>query len=110
MGFLISKGQLVFFNIGLAESLVFTGLEGEIARSRSQKIFYSTCTNLFVQEEFSDTCFQIQKDLHSNKLKPIVKSQSTLGMRKILAEMKRGKMICVVGKTSAARWYPGTGD
>ncbi|RLC26486.1 MAG: hypothetical protein DRH21_02000 [Deltaproteobacteria bacterium] len=55
MGFLISKGQLVFLNSGLEASLVFTGLEGEIARSRSQKIFYSTCTNLFAQEKFSNT-------------------------------------------------------
>ena len=31
-------------------------------------------------------------------------------VKKILAEMKRGKMICVVGKTSAARWYPDAGD
>ena len=85
VGFLISKGQLVFFNIGLAESLVFTGPEGEIARNHSQKIFYSTCTNLFAREEFSNTCFQIQKDLHSNKLKPIVKSQPTLGMGKKLS-------------------------
>ena len=54
MGFLISKGQLVFFNTRLAASLVFTGQEGEIARSRLQKIFYSTCTNLFAQEEFSN--------------------------------------------------------
>jgi len=55
VGLLIGKGQLVFLNSGLAEGLVFTGLEGEIARSRSQRIFYSTCTNLFAQEEFSDT-------------------------------------------------------
>jgi len=30
VGFLISRGQLVLFNIGLAESLVFTGQEGKI--------------------------------------------------------------------------------
>lgn len=85
VGFLISRGQLVFFNIGLAAILVFTVLEGEIARNCSQKIFYSTCTNLFVQEECPDTCFQIQKELHSNKLKPMVKSQPTLGMGKKLS-------------------------
>ncbi len=38
VGFLISRGQLVLFNIWLAESLVFTGLEGEIARNRSQML------------------------------------------------------------------------
>ncbi len=31
-------------------------------------------------------------------------------VKKILAEMKTEKIICVVGKTSAARWYPGTGN
>ena len=65
---LIGKSQIVFLYDGLAEGIVFIGLEGKIARSLSQKIFYSTCTNFFAQEEFSDTCFQIQKDLHSNKL------------------------------------------
>jgi ATP-dependent DNA helicase RecG len=43
-------------------------------------------------------------------LKEVLPSLSRDQVKKILAEMKRGKMICVVGKTSAARWYPGTGD
>ncbi len=42
VGLLIGKGQLVFLNSRLAEGLVFTGLEGEIARSRSQRIFYES--------------------------------------------------------------------
>ncbi|MCD4778859.1 MAG: hypothetical protein K8R12_07800 [Desulfobacterales bacterium] len=42
MGSLIGKGQLVFLNSGLDEGLVFTGLEGEIARSRSRRIFYES--------------------------------------------------------------------
>jgi len=43
-------------------------------------------------------------------LKEVLPSLSRDQVKKILAEMKREKMICVVGKTSAARWYPGTGD
>ena len=39
VGFLIGRGQLVFLHGGLAAGLVFIGLEGKIARSRSQKIF-----------------------------------------------------------------------
>ena len=41
---------------------------------------------------------------------PDYKNDQRDQVKKILAEMKREKMICVVGKTSAARWYPGTGD
>jgi len=43
-------------------------------------------------------------------LREVLPSLSRDQVKKILAEMKREKMICVVGKTSAARWYPGTGD
>jgi len=43
-------------------------------------------------------------------LREVLPALSRDQVKKILAEMKRGKMICVVGKTSAARWYPGTGD
>ncbi|MCK5509244.1 MAG: putative DNA binding domain-containing protein [Desulfobacterales bacterium] len=43
-------------------------------------------------------------------LKEVLPSLSRDQVKKMLAEMKREKMICVVGKTSAARWYPGTGD
>ncbi|CAB1074518.1 hypothetical protein D1AOALGA4SA_2337 [Olavius algarvensis Delta 1 endosymbiont] len=31
-------------------------------------------------------------------------------VKKVLAERKKEKMIRVIGKTSAARWYPNTGD
>ena len=27
-------------------------------------------------------------------------------IQKLLAEMKKHKLICLVGKTSSARWYP----
>ncbi len=43
-------------------------------------------------------------------LKEVLPSLSRDQVKKILAEMKREKNICVVGKTSAARWYPGTGN
>ncbi len=43
-------------------------------------------------------------------LREVLPSLSRDQVKKILAEMKREKMICVVGKTSAARWYPGAGD
>lgn len=43
-------------------------------------------------------------------LNEVLPSLSRDQVKKILAEMKREKMICLVGKTSAARWYPGTGD
>ena len=43
-------------------------------------------------------------------LKEVLPSLSRDQVKKILAEMKREKMIRVVGKTSAARWYPGTDD
>jgi ATP-dependent DNA helicase RecG len=43
-------------------------------------------------------------------LREVLPSLSRDQVKKILAEMKKGKMICVVGKTSAARWYPGAGD
>ena len=43
-------------------------------------------------------------------LKEVLPSLSSDQVKKILAEMKREKMICVIGKTSAARWYPSTGD
>ena len=42
-------------------------------------------------------------------LQEVLPSLSRDQVKKILAEMKRDKMIRVVGKTSAARWYPGTG-
>lgn len=42
-------------------------------------------------------------------LREVLPSFSRDQVKKILAEMKREKMICVVGKTSAARWYPGAG-
>lgn len=40
-------------------------------------------------------------------LREVLPSLSRDQVKKILAEMKREKMIYVVGKTSAARWYPG---
>jgi ATP-dependent DNA helicase RecG len=43
-------------------------------------------------------------------LREVLPSLSRDQVKKILAEMKREKIICVVGKTSAARWYPGIGD
>ena len=43
-------------------------------------------------------------------LREVLPSLSRDQVKKILAEMKREKMICVVGKTSAARWHPGVGD
>ena len=43
-------------------------------------------------------------------LREVLPSLSRDQVKKILAEMKREKMIGVVGKTSAARWYPNTGD
>jgi len=43
----------------------------------------------------------------NSDLREVLPSLSRDQVKKILAEMKRGKMICVVGKTSAARWYPG---
>jgi len=42
-------------------------------------------------------------------LQEVLPSLSRDQVKKILAEMKRDKMIRVVGKTSAARWYPGIG-
>ena len=43
-------------------------------------------------------------------LREVLSSLTRDQVKKILAEMKKEKRICVVGKTSAARWYPGTGD
>ena len=43
-------------------------------------------------------------------LQEVLPSLSRDQVKKVLAEMKRDKVIRVVGKTSAARWYPGTGD
>jgi ATP-dependent DNA helicase RecG len=43
-------------------------------------------------------------------LREVLPSLTRDQVKKILAEMKKEKKICVVGKTSAARWYPGTGD
>ena len=39
-------------------------------------------------------------------LREVLPSFSRDQVKKILAEMKREKMISVIGKTSAARWYP----
>jgi len=43
-------------------------------------------------------------------LREVLPSLTRDQVKKILAEMKKEKMICVIGKTSAARWYPNTGD
>jgi len=46
----------------------------------------------------------------NSDLREILPLLSRDQVKKILAEIKREKMICVVGKTNVARWYPGTGD
>lgn len=68
VGFLIGKGQLVFFTRRACLMPCVYRLGRQNCSKSFAKDFYSTCTNFFAQEEFSDTCFQIQKDLHSNKL------------------------------------------